>query len=109
MKKIILILIAIITITIGCSKYERTVKKIYGEYTLKTYTVNGIDSMSLYRDSLGLFFNFYNNDEYSSNVLFISGPRPDGKENHIICTWRLINKYNFLKISTAYGSSGTGL
>lgn len=106
MKKIFLFLIVIIVFTSGCEKY--TLNKIYGPYTLTTYTVDGVDSLSLYNDSLGLNFDFYYNDVNSSNVCFIDGNRSDNKYTHIVCVWELLDNNSKLKIITAYGFIGTG-
>lgn len=108
MKKVIWMLIAIACVLNGCDKYEQTLKKIYGQYKLKSYTVNGIDSLNLYNDSLGLDFKFYYDEINSLNGLLISGLRKDGNENHLNCQWALINDNTILKIMAAYGAIGTG-
>ncbi len=108
MKKLILIIIAIVAIAGGCDKYEQTLKKIYGEYSLKIYNVDGVDSLSLYKDSLGTNFNFYYEEVNSSNVLLIDGKRTDGNDTHVICQWNLKNQFTILEIKTAYGSNGIG-
>jgi hypothetical protein len=106
MKKIILFLIIIIAITCGCEKY--TLNKIYGFYTLSTYTVNGIDSLNLYKDSLGSDFHFFYNDVYYNNEFTITGFRNDNNNVPVVCKWELINNNKTLKILTSTGCIGTG-
>ena len=101
-------LIVIAGILSGCDKYEQTLKKIYNTYTIKTYTVNGIDSLALYKDSLGSIFQFYYEDVNQVNELFINGNRNDGHSYPIICKWSLINNNEVIKIITAYAYTGTG-
>ena len=111
MKKIILILIVIAAVAGGCikSKYEKTIEKICGDYTLKTYTVNGIDSLSLYKDSLGTDFNLYYFDDVDCfYVLRISGIRKDGEFCMLDCRWRLTQDNKIFNIYKAYGQYGTG-
>lgn len=106
MKNNFLILIVLIAIMTGCEKY--TLNKIYGSYTLTSYTVDGVDSLSLYNDSLGLNFEFYYEDVNSSNVCFIDGNRSDNTYTHIVCVWELLDNNSKLQILTAYGFIGTG-
>ena len=71
MKKLLIILIVITAITEGCKKYEegpcfslRSAKKrLYGTYTLTQYTVNGVDSLSLFNDSLLSTIKIYHEDQ----------------------------------------------
>lgn len=109
MKKIILFLIVIVAVASSCKKseYEQTLKKIYGEYTLKTYTVNGVDSLSLFRDSLGTNFDFYRDDVNSFNVLKIDGPTTSAKYGDLTCRWKLVNNKT-LSIYISGGAFGTG-
>jgi hypothetical protein len=76
MKKIPYILILLgIVITVGCKKYpdgplisfETAKTRLYGNHTLTKYTVNGADSLSLYKDSLGTAFQFFNNGWTTDN------------------------------------------
>jgi hypothetical protein len=109
MKKTILILVVLAAVVVGgCNKTKQTLNKIYGDYTLKSYTVNGVDSLSLYKDSLGINFRFYYEEENSINGLFIDGVVPSGKDAHIVSSWGLINKNKVLQIYTTAGSNGTG-
>ncbi|MBP7223290.1 MAG: hypothetical protein KBA50_08585 [Sedimentibacter sp.] len=108
MKKIVLILSVLTTIVSGCDKYEQTLKKIYGHYTITTYSVNGVDSLIMYRDSLGPNFNFFYEEVNDVNVLQIDGNRNDGNNYPIICKWNLIDKNQVLNILTAYAYTGTG-
>jgi len=89
MKKVLLIFIVIGALVSGCDKYEQTLKKIYGQYTLKTYSVNGIDSLSLYQDSLGTSFRFYYDEVSNENICSISGIRNDGDGTLVTWNWKL--------------------
>jgi len=102
----LLILIILTAWVSGCEKY--TLNKIYGFYTLKSYTVDGIDSLSLYKDSLGTDFHFYYNDTYNHNECLNTGIRTDGQNTILVCKWELINNEKILKIITSYGPIGTG-
>jgi len=70
MKKIILILIAITAIVAGCQKYEegpcisfRSARnRLYGDYTLTKYTIDGVDSLQQMKDRFGLSSRFFYND-----------------------------------------------
>jgi len=105
-KKILLLFIVIAALVSGCEKY--TLNKIYGFYTLKSYTVDGVDSLSLYKDSLGTDFHFYYEDMNYANVLSIKGYRADHNSVSVICKWELVNNRKTLKIITSYGVIGTG-
>ena len=112
MKKLILILIVLAAITESCKKYEdgslfsfRSAKnRLYGTYDLKTYTVNGVDSLSLYKDSLGSVFSFFNNDVDGGNGCLIEGDRKDGNYTLLYWDWQLINKNKTLSISNSYAA-----
>ena len=108
MKKIILVLIAITAIATGCDKTEQTLKKIYGAYIIETYTVDGLDSLSLYCDSLGRNFRIYYSDQSECNVCAIDGMRSDGMGTALVWRWELINKDKSIRIITSYGQQGTG-
>jgi hypothetical protein len=109
MKKIILILIVLTAILSGCNKNDQMLKKIYGDYTLKTYTVDGVDSLSLYNDSLGLSFYFFYEDVYEHNVCEMVSPRKDGKWSNLYCKWTLKNNYKTFSIYESIGTTtGTG-
>jgi len=110
MKKILLVLIAITLIISGCEKYEynSTMKKICGGYTLKTYTVNGMDSLSSYKDSLGTDFIFYYDETEDGYYHRIEGDRPDGKQVYVGSKWGLYNNRNVLGIYESNGYIGIG-
>lgn len=67
MRKIILIIIGIAAITCGCEKY--TLNKIYGQYTLTKYTIDGIDSIQQMNARFGLGFLFYHEEYDDHDVL----------------------------------------
>jgi hypothetical protein len=101
---------------VACSKTERMYEKIFGDYTLVAYTVDGVDSLSSYKDSLGTNHRFYHDERDKSEGWEISGKRNDGKEKILIFVWEL-NKNNELEIILAnefgsvpgpFGINGTG-
>ncbi len=87
MKKLILLLIAITAITVSCKKYKdgplislrSPIARFFaGDKTLTKYTVNGVDSLSLYCDSLCTNFHFYYNTDDGKNYCSMAGRRKDG-------------------------------
>jgi hypothetical protein len=111
MKKIILLLIVITIIACGCKKYNynHTLKKIYGNYTVTSYTVDGIDSLSLFKDSLSTNFKFYFNDYDNAFGLEIDGNTALGKHILIVQKWGLMGDNTTLYLfASAYNVIGTG-
>ena len=110
MKKLIVILFTITTINIGCNKTKQTMEKIYGDYTVKKYAVNGIDSTSLCLDSVGSSFNFYFSEPSENNVLCIEGT--SNYNNHglfFIIVWELSENDKMIKIKSIQTNNiGTG-
>lgn len=106
MKKAILILIIIAAIISGCQKYD--LKKIYGDYTITSYTVNEADSLSLLFDSLCLNVKFYHEDVNDVNRFDIYGSRKDGQFSMLNCRWELLDHSSVLNFYSAQGSYGTG-
>ena len=115
MKKVILILAISASILNGC-KYEdgpwvslRSAKnRLYGTYTLATYTVNGVDSLSLFNDSLDLHIKIYHEDVNDVERFDIYGYRRDGQFCMLNCKWELTDRNTILNIITAIGAIGTG-
>ena len=111
MKKILIYLIVILAIASSCKKYKynHTLKKIYGTYTVTSYTVNGIDSLSLFKDSLSTNFDFYYNDYNNLYVLEIKGNTALGKHILIMHNWGLMGDNKTLNLHNGYNSKiGTG-
>ncbi len=113
MKKIIFILIAIAALIAGCKKYKdgplislRSAKGRFfaGVKTLTKYTVNGVDSLSRYQDSLSTNFNFWINDKgiYTCDM---SGRTKDGWESTLMWYWTLENKNKSFKVTLSWGNS----
>jgi hypothetical protein len=103
MKKKLLLLNAIMIIACSCNKTKQTTKKIYGDYTLSTYTVNGVDSLCSYKDSLGVKYDFFYDDYQEDTFCKIYGVRNDGIEKTFGWTWGLVN-ITTLKVFTAFGN-----
>jgi len=107
MKKVILILIALIAIMTGCEKYN--LNKIYGDHTLINYTVDGIDSMNTFKDSLGTLFQFNYDEVSNENICVIGGVRNDGQGTLVTWNWELNNSDKILsQVISAGFSIGTG-
>ncbi len=112
MKKVILILIASsIFIMFACRKYEynKNLKKIYGTYTVTNYTVDGIDSLSLFKDSLSTNFDFYFNETDEMTILKIEGYTTLLKKILVKHGWGLLADNKTLNFHGLYNSIiGTG-
>jgi hypothetical protein len=117
MKKIIFLLIIISAINEGCKKYEegpwlslRSAKnRFYGYHTLVKYTVDDIDSLDSYYDSLGLSFRFVHDDDNDANICIMDGARKDGFSGDLFWGWELSNdKKTFIIKGATGGSLGTG-
>jgi hypothetical protein len=117
LKIIVLIFLFFGFIFLSCKKYPEgpcisfrsAAKRFYGTYTLTAYIVDGVDSLSLYNDSLGNSFYFSYNDIYSYNNLRINGNRTDGKwGGDIDCRWELKEKNKIFSIYNSYGLHGIG-
>ena len=106
MKKIILYLFILVAITCGCNKYDQSLKKIYDFNKLKTYTVNGVDSLNLINDSLGLNFSFYYFDDV--DAFFVLSIKRNTGGYDLQCRWSLLNDNKKFSIYEAYGPIGTG-
>jgi hypothetical protein len=115
MKRFILFLIVLAGIVEGC-KYEdgplislRSAKnRLYGIHTLTKYTVDGLDSLSLYKDSLAIKFSLFYNDVYNLNACDIDGIRNDGKDGSVGFRWTLKNSNKEFCITYSGGVKGTG-
>jgi hypothetical protein len=102
-------------LTESCKKYEegpclslRSAKnRIYGNYKLTTYTVNGADSLNLFNDSLCNNLKFFHDNNSNTDGCTINGVRNDGAYNALVWTWHL-DKNNSILIVT-YSSCLTGI
>jgi hypothetical protein len=111
MKKLILFLIVLAAIVEGCKKYPdgpwlslRTAKgRLYGTHTLTKYTVNGVDSLSLYEDSLSTSFNFYLGSYNGTEVCNMQGLRKDGLGSDLAWYWTLEDHNKSLLVTWAGG------
>jgi hypothetical protein len=112
MKKLILLLIVITALTVSCKKYPdgplisfRTAKgRLYGFHTLTKYTVNGVDSLSRYQDSLCTTFNFNHHDDDGKDYCSMAGSRKDGWESTLSWTWVLEDKNKDLLVTLSGGN-----
>ena len=118
MKRLILLLLVITAITAGCKKYpdgplislrSAKVRFLARDHTLSKYTVNGVDSLSRYKDSLCTNFHFYLNTDDGKNYCSMSGSRKDGYESILYWTWELANNNKIFKVNSTGGiDSGMG-
>jgi hypothetical protein len=109
MKRLILISLIITGLVISCKKYDEgptfTLRSAYwrlaGPNTLTKYTVDGIDSLVLYKSCLGTDFNFkYHYDETEEMNICMIGS----------FTWlyKLEDHHKILKVHIAQGMGATG-
>ena len=112
MKKVFLPILLLLgfAFLFSCKKknYDSTLQSIIGNYTLKAYTVDNIDSLKLYKDSLGVNVRFYTDKTDGLNYMKITGARTDSTMDSIIATWDLVNKNNNIKFLSSEGAIGTG-
>jgi hypothetical protein len=103
-----LLLILITAIAAGC-KYEdgplisfrSSIARLYGNHILTKYTVDGVDNLDLYYDSLSLNFHLYWDSVVGRNICDMHGGRKDGGMSNLVWTWELLNKNRNLKVLTA--------
>lgn len=107
MKKIFLIILSLaIVIFSGCEKQK--LHKIYGDYILITYEVNGIDSLPSYRDSLSTHYSFFYDDVAYKNVCYIIGDVSDGSYSELYWSWKFADGYKNIEIYKSVGDIGVG-
>ncbi len=118
MKKLFFILLLIASLAGACKKYDegpwlslRSAEgRFYGYSTLVKYTVNGIDSLDSYHDSLGFSFRFIHNEDNDANICIMNGKRKDGGGTDFYWGWELTNHNKIFKVLGADGSSyGIGI
>ncbi len=117
-KRLILALLIVITaITVGCKKYPdgplisfRTAKhRLLGTYNLTKYTVNGVDSLSMFNDSIPLTLRLWYDpvdDVYRGFATWYIGK---GNYTVINSYWKLIDKNKEISFSYVYGYNGNVL
>ena len=104
-------MLVIVAIASSCKKYEynQTLKKIYGTYTVTNYTVDGVDSLSLFKDSLSTNFEFSYNESQNLYVLKIEGNTSLGKHILIMNNWGLMGDDKTINLRNGNNSKlGTG-
>jgi hypothetical protein len=107
MKKVLLI--AVLVVIVGCNKEKQALKKIYGGYVLKAYTVDGVDSLNLSISMSECSFNFYKEQHKDVNTLKINGIREDQEDLFVICEWEYSYKEETIISSpTPTNNAGTG-
>ena len=93
MRKIFLFLsvistLVVISLIISCEKH--TLNDIYGKYTLINYSIDGIDSINSFKDSLGTRFRFDFDDVENENICIIDGSRNDGQGTLVTWNWNVL-------------------
>lgn len=115
MKNLFLLVILFASLAEGCKKYEEgpllslrsAENRLHGDYTLTTYTVNGVDSLSLYNDSLYNILRFYFDDFMDLNICCINGNRKDGELSFLKWYWGLKDNNTKLLVTYSECLSGT--
>jgi hypothetical protein len=102
MKKTILIFFVITTLVLGCKKTNYSYMKLLGNYKLSEYTVDGVDSLDMYQDSLGLDYYFYYDDMRGNFNCEISGTRNDGNETMLYWRWMPNDKNDGIFVFGSY-------
>ncbi len=100
MKKIILMMIIILLINYGCKK--DTYNRLLGKHELIMYSVNGIDSLQQYKDSLGTNFYFFYDEINHFNVVHINGYSEIYDDRLIIWHWALSDDNKKLVVNEDY-------
>jgi hypothetical protein len=116
MKKTILIILVLATVVGGCKKYEEgpcisfrsVTNRLYGEYEITSYTINGEDSLSLYCDSLKNHLEIYFDKADLDINLNIWGTRADGAWRVLLCSCNLTNDNSIFNFNHCGGDIGTG-
>lgn len=118
MKKIFLLLLIIASITEGCKKYEdgpwisfRSPKERFYKcpnLTLVKYNINGVDSLSLFNDSLCTQLRFYYDDVSGEDICKIEGLRKDGVYIYIAWNWKLSENNIIWQQLYSVGNIGIG-
>lgn len=116
MKKLLLTLLILTAIIDGCKKYDdgpfislRTARnRLLGSYSVAQYTVNGVDSLILYNDSMYSQFDILQDESGNDFGYGISGNRKDGIYCSAIGHWKLNNDKTKLTVtlSTCYSNDG---
>jgi hypothetical protein len=110
MKKTILILCVIVTLVSGCKKPKYSYIKLLGNYKLSEYTVDGVDSLNMCKDSLGLDYCFYLDKQRDHYICEISGTRNDGTETMLYWWWTSTAKNDgILVVSSTSRLINTGM
>ena len=119
MKKTLLLCLILAAVVCGCKKYEdgplisfrSAYSRMDGAHTLTKYTVDGVDSLSHFKDSLGTGFNFEhieNHKDMDINIWVCDIGSMAGKHS-LGWVWTLTYKHTALKINSSSSESvGTG-
>ena len=116
MKKILIYLIVITAIASSCKKYEEgpcislrsPEKRLSGKYTIISYTVNGIDSLSLFNDSLSTNAQFVRYPDHLEISFTLNGNRKDGKYSYMGCSCNFDDKNSILLFWNCGSSESIG-
>jgi hypothetical protein len=117
MKKFAIIILTILVIPLACKKrypegplisLSSSWGRLKGNHTLTKYTVDGVDSLSLYYDSLGLTHSFYYSDVYGEDIWEIKGNRKDGKIGTAFYEISFVDNKKAIHIDDVFNATGTG-
>ena len=90
----------------GCSKEKKAINRIHAYWHIKSYTVDGIDSLNLLTNSIGNTFHFYYQKYYASEVFEISNL--DLSSSNFGCYYFLGDDAKTIHITDASGNKYTG-
>jgi hypothetical protein len=117
MKKTIFLFIALFFLFFGCKKkyedgpaisFRSVMNRLISIRQLTSYTVDGVESIESYKDSLGLTFTIEYSDYREETFFKIDGKRRDGKETALHFQWILLEKGTYISIYDTDGDTGIG-
>jgi len=112
MKKLPASLLFIILVSFivlfGCGKYERAANRMHRDWAIKSYQVNGADSLSLFTDSIGNIFHFWYDDKDYQDVLEIKSEKFNHGETNFGWYYYLGDDAKSIYVTHASGNNSTG-
>jgi hypothetical protein len=88
-----------------CISFRKPINRLYGGYQIKEYTVDGVDSLTLLHDSIGLHIEFFTSEVDNFNVMEMNG----NNKGDLIWLWSLSVDGLYLEVGNSGGHLiGTG-
>ena len=82
--------------------------RLFGNHTLIKYTVDGIDSLNSFNDSLGLNFYFLSTSNQGEYIWRINGQRKDGKDGTAYYKISFVDHKKVIQICEVGHAMGAG-